>query len=148
MRTPVRVAICPDFREEQWPSMDRVADELLRELAVASDSSGAPVHAEAVERLRAGDLVHEVEVDCKDGGRTLLLIDDVLVPDLLDDGLRHTASLPEGETHLRPSSHHFKARWMRADQARSLWSCPGNGVVTTSVPKRQPRVARSASNAA
>lgn len=29
----LRVGICPDFREEGWPSMDRVADELLRRLA-------------------------------------------------------------------------------------------------------------------
>ena len=104
--------------------------------------------AKAGERLGAGDLVHEVQVDRQDGGRPLLLIDNVLVPDLLNNGLRHRASLPEGETHPRPLSHHFNTRWMRADQARSLWSCPGNGVVSTSVPNCQPRAARSASNAA
>jgi glycosyltransferase involved in cell wall biosynthesis len=30
---PIRVGICPDFREERWPSMDRVADELLQAIA-------------------------------------------------------------------------------------------------------------------
>jgi len=29
----VRVAVCPDFREERWPSMDRVADRLLDQLS-------------------------------------------------------------------------------------------------------------------
>lgn len=33
MSDPLRVAVLPDFREEGWPSMDRVADELLRHLA-------------------------------------------------------------------------------------------------------------------
>jgi len=30
--TPIRVGICADFREEQWPSMDRVASMLHRQL--------------------------------------------------------------------------------------------------------------------
>src|SRR6185295_1801963 len=29
----IRVAVCADFREEAWPSMDRVANELLAALA-------------------------------------------------------------------------------------------------------------------
>lgn len=33
MRDRLRVAVLPDFREEGWPSMDRVADELLRSLS-------------------------------------------------------------------------------------------------------------------
>lgn len=33
MTAPLRIGVCPDFREERWPSMDRVADELLRRLA-------------------------------------------------------------------------------------------------------------------
>lgn len=33
MSAPIRVAVCADFREEHWPSMDRVADELLAALA-------------------------------------------------------------------------------------------------------------------
>ena len=37
------------------------------------------------ERLRAGDLVDEVEVDREDGRRALVLRDDMVVPDLLDE---------------------------------------------------------------
>jgi glycosyltransferase involved in cell wall biosynthesis len=33
VRRSIRVGVCPDFREELWPSMDRVADELLRTLS-------------------------------------------------------------------------------------------------------------------
>ena len=40
------------------------------------------------ERLRAGDLVDEVQVDREDGGRARLFDDDVVVPDLLDEGAR------------------------------------------------------------
>lgn len=57
MRFPVRVAVCPDFREEQWPSMDRVADELLRVLA---SKTQATVVADCVRppfRQRAGRLL-------------------------------------------------------------------------------------------
>ena len=65
-----------------------------------------PAAAETGKRLGAGDLMHEVQVDRENGGRPLLLIDNVLVPDLFNDGLWHTASLPEGETRLGPASHH------------------------------------------
>jgi hypothetical protein len=37
------------------------------------------------ERLGRGDLVNEVKIDGKDGRRSLVLADDVVVPDLLDD---------------------------------------------------------------
>ena len=40
---------------------------------------------EARERLRAGDLVDEVQVDREDGRRALVLRDDMVVPDLLDE---------------------------------------------------------------
>jgi glycosyltransferase involved in cell wall biosynthesis len=33
--TPLRVGICADFREEQWPSMDRVASMLHRQLQLS-----------------------------------------------------------------------------------------------------------------
>ena len=42
---PLRVAVLPDFREEGWPSMDRVADELLRGL---THRHAARVHAVVV----------------------------------------------------------------------------------------------------
>ena len=43
--TPVRVAVCADFAEECWPSMDRVASMLLEELGRhhAGEILGAPV---------------------------------------------------------------------------------------------------------
>ena len=56
-----------------------------RALGVA-DRQAAP--AEALEGLRAGDLVDEVEVDADDGRRAGLLEDDVVVPDLLDERAR------------------------------------------------------------
>jgi glycosyltransferase involved in cell wall biosynthesis len=39
MTNPVRVGVCPDFREEGWPSMNRVADALVEHLE--RDHSGA-----------------------------------------------------------------------------------------------------------
>lgn len=45
MSGPLRVGVCPDFREERWPSMDRVADALLASLA--KDGRGL-VRAECV----------------------------------------------------------------------------------------------------
>ena len=48
-----------------------------------ADLQAAP--PEALERLRAGDLVDEVEVDAQDGRGARLLVDHVVVPDLLDE---------------------------------------------------------------
>ena len=45
MTAPLRVAVCADFREEGWPSMDRVADRLLSALR---HDHGAAIAAEAV----------------------------------------------------------------------------------------------------
>ena len=57
--------------------------------AVATVRSGwrtvEPARAEAAERLRRGDLVDEMEVDGEDRRGALVLVDDVVVPDLLDD---------------------------------------------------------------
>lgn len=61
MNGRLRVAICPDFREERWPSMDRVADELLRALArdfadaVAAESVAPPFRYRAL-RMSSGPL--------------------------------------------------------------------------------------------
>jgi glycosyltransferase involved in cell wall biosynthesis len=38
-RQPIRVAVCADFREERWPSMDRVAERLVQHLR--RDHTGA-----------------------------------------------------------------------------------------------------------
>jgi len=45
MNMPVKVAVCPDFREERWPSMDRVADRLIDQLTrhYASTIAATPV---------------------------------------------------------------------------------------------------------
>jgi hypothetical protein len=51
-------------------------------------SDGEAAAAQALESLRAGHLVDEVQVDAQDGRRARLLEHDVLVPDLLDDGAR------------------------------------------------------------
>ena len=45
-------------------------------------------HAQAFEGLRAGHLVHEVTVDVEHAGAVVLAIDDVAVPDLLEQGAR------------------------------------------------------------
>ena len=59
---------------------------------------GAPVEAEAVERLRRGDLVHEVEVDVEQVGLALGPVHDVALPDLVAEGpgLGHGGVLPSG----------------------------------------------------
>ncbi len=57
-----------------------------REVRAADRASGQP---EPVEGLRAGDLVHEVEVDVDEVGRAVLALDDeVVAPDLLGEGQR------------------------------------------------------------
>ena len=53
-------------------------------------------HAQAVERLRGSDLVHEVQVDVQDRRLSGLLVDDVAVPDLLEHSpWRHLGSAPQ-----------------------------------------------------
>ncbi len=47
-----------------------------------------PAGPQPGERLGAGDLVDEVEVDGQDGRGARLVDDDVVVPDLLDEGAR------------------------------------------------------------
>ncbi len=46
----------------------------------------APCDAQAVERLRGGDLVHQVQVDVEEVGFPLRGMDDVAVPQLLGEG--------------------------------------------------------------
>ena len=56
----------------------------------ASVFSGArtlrPDSAQALERLRARHLVHEVPVDIEQAGAVRLLVDQVVVPDLVVEG--------------------------------------------------------------
>ena len=51
---------------------------------------------QALERLRPGDLVDEVQVDVEQRGLALLLEDDVAVPDLLEQRLRHSSGYGAG----------------------------------------------------
>ena len=54
--------------------------------------TGRPAMPQAVEGLRAGDLVHEVQVDVDEVGRAVLALgDQVVVPDLLGQGARGVA---------------------------------------------------------
>ena len=53
----------------------------------------APAQAQAVEGLRGGDLVDEVQVDVEEVGLPRGRSDDVLVPDLLGKGPAHDALL-------------------------------------------------------
>ena len=58
-------------------------------LAGTADRQAA--RAQTGERLGTRDLVDEVEVDREDGGGARVLGDDVVGPDLLDDGARFGA---------------------------------------------------------
>ena len=66
---------------------------------LAGPADADPARAQPGERLRARDLVDEVEVDGEDRGRARVLGDDVVGPDLLDDGSGgggcHRASVAE-----------------------------------------------------
>jgi hypothetical protein len=53
---------------------------------LAGPPDGRATGAEAGESLRAGDLVDEVEIDRQDAGRARLLGDEMVVPDLVDEG--------------------------------------------------------------
>src|SRR5690606_12512589 len=50
--------------------------------------------SEALERLRAGDLVHQVQVDVEQVGFPIGTPDDVLLPDLLGHRACHLRRLP------------------------------------------------------
>ena len=58
--------------------------------------TGRPASRRPVERLRAGDLVNEVQVDVEEVRLALCAADDVLVPDLLCKGLAHCVLLHSG----------------------------------------------------
>jgi hypothetical protein len=66
---------------------------------MAHDEAAA---SKTLEGLRAGDLVDELEVDPEDRGSSGLLVDDMVVPDLLDEcarragGTRHALECSRG----------------------------------------------------
>src|SRR6202007_1975037 len=74
-------------------------------------------HAQALEGLRAGHLVDEVTVDVDDAGAVVLAMDDVAVPDLLEQGPRRRRwgrrrGRLLAERHGAPTS--FRRPWRRA----------------------------------
>ena len=48
-----------------------------------------PAVAQPLEGLRGRDFVGQMQVDEEQGGRVRLLVDDMGIPKLLDDGARH-----------------------------------------------------------
>jgi hypothetical protein len=75
-----------------WVGRDVVVHRGEGEVGPAHGAPGLP---DAVERLRRGHLVDEVQVDVEQVGLPLGGPDDVLVPDLLHDGLRGHRQLLE-----------------------------------------------------
>ena len=85
------------------PGRDRVGDRLVdvggRDVVVLGGdgqlgaADRAPGEAQAVERLRAGDLVDEVEVDVEQVGFARRRVHDVALPDLLRQGLSRAAGI-------------------------------------------------------
>ncbi len=57
-----------------------------RQIGPADRAAGLP---QALERLRAGHLVHQVQVDVQQVGLTLRGVHDVCVPDLFGERLPH-----------------------------------------------------------
>jgi hypothetical protein len=72
---------------------------IRRLLLYARSADADPAGSQAGERLWAGHLVDEMEIDGQDGGCARILGHDVIGPDLVDDGARsgrgHRPSLPE-----------------------------------------------------
>jgi len=67
----------------------------------------AAVVAEAAKGLRAGDLMHEVQVDVQEIGRALFAYDDVLVPDLLRQRETHDPSGGSSDLTSRIVRHQY-----------------------------------------
>ena len=70
---------------------DVVVHRRDRQVGAADAPPGEP---QALERLRRGDLVDEVKVDVEQVGAALGALDDVALPDLLEQRLRHAPKLP------------------------------------------------------
>src|SRR3954452_24355779 len=104
----------------------------------------APGHPEAVEGLRAGDLVHEVEVDEQQALRHL-----VLGPDAIEQRLAHERRSPAETTASRTaSSSPWFSKWcgrsaskVTASPVASSWRAPSQTKV--SVPRWTTLVSRA-----
>jgi hypothetical protein len=71
-----------------------------------------PLGAQAVEGLRAGDLVHEVQVDVDEVGLAVLALhDEMVVPDLLGEGTRAIGDRGDVTAHalLAPCGRRYPA---------------------------------------
>src|SRR5690606_16128971 len=92
---------------------DTVVDRRQGEVGTADPATGEP---ERLERLRRSDLVDQMEVDVEQVGLARSGANDVIVPDLLEQGLGgHLSQFPgmsaEGETEsLAASADRTKSR--------------------------------------
>ena len=80
---------------------DVVVHRRDREVGPAHAATGEP---QALERLRRGDLVDEVQVDVEQRRLTRLVADDVLVPDLLEQACCPASSVRPASTSSRNAS--------------------------------------------
>ena len=108
-----------------------LADRRRRRVVVGHGDGGVgPPHrtagqAQALEGLRAGHLVHEVTVDVDHAGAVVLAMDDVGIPDLLEQGARRRGrrrSRLLAERHGAPTSCRRRP-WRRARCLRP-WAFP------------------------
>ena len=74
--------------DDRQPAVRRRHRMVGRGHRLARPPDAETARPEARERLRTGHLVDEVEVHREDGRGARILGDDVVVPDLLDDGAR------------------------------------------------------------
>ena len=110
--------------------------------------TGRPAVAQAVEGLRAGDLVHEVQVDVEQVGLAVGPADDVRVPDLLRQCATHRALL----IGLLLASHYLIASQYVIRQycdmtQRSSVGVLDKAVVVLGLPARRPGLAGRAGRA-
>ena len=112
MRRPLRVAVCADYREERWPSMDRVADSLLAALQAAGRGQ---VQAEDVRppfRRRASRL---------HGGRIAANLDRGL--NRLLDYPAHVARLADDYDVFHVVDHSYAQLVHRLPAERTIVTC-------------------------
>jgi glycosyltransferase involved in cell wall biosynthesis len=131
MITRVRVAVCADFREERWPSMDRVADGLLT--CLSRDHAGI-VNATPVcppFRRRATRWWP---------GRTSLNVDRAL--NRLVDYPRHVGTLASAYDVFHVVDHSYAQLVHRLPSARTVVTCHDLDTFRSVLqPQRDPRSA-------
>jgi glycosyltransferase involved in cell wall biosynthesis len=108
MIRPLRVGVCPDFVEERWPSMDRVAGQLLAALGSSHSETIAaqllrPAFRKRAMRLSSGELAYNADRACNrfiDYPRHLRRVSGTHdVYHIIDHSYAHLAwSLPENRS--------------------------------------------------